>query len=83
MTRKEEYYCAIRSIYMSIRDFIKWSKSYGLTTELKPLVNGYITIVDLIMNVASQDSFIAKDVCLDLLLYANKFTKYLRSFIDE
>lgn len=82
MTR-EEYYCTIRSIYMSTRDFIKWSKPYGLTTELKPLVNGYITMVDLITTTASQDSFIDKDVCLDLLLYANRFTKYLRSFTDE
>lgn len=83
MTREEEYYCTIRSIYMPIRDFIQWSKTYGLTTELKPLVNRYITMIDSIMNVASQDSFIDKDVCLDLLLYANKFTNYLRSFIDE
>lgn len=83
MTREEEYYCTIRLIYMSIRDFIQWSKTYGLTTELKPLVNRYITMIDSIMNVASQDSFIDKDVCLDLLLYANKFTNYLRSFTDE
>lgn len=83
MTREEEYYCTIRSIYMPIRDFIQWSKQYGLTTELKPLVDGYITMIDLIMNTASQDSFIDKDVCVDLLLYANKFTNYLRSFTDE
>lgn len=48
MTREEEeYYCTIKLIYMSIRDFIQWSKSYGLTTELKPLVNVYITMIDL------------------------------------
>lgn len=47
------------------------------------MVNGYIKMIDLIMDTASQDSFIDKDVCLDLLLYANKFTNYLRSFTDD
>lgn len=69
MTREEEYYCTIRSIYIPIRDFIKWSKPYGLNTELKALVDGYITMID-------------KDVCLDLLLNANKFTKYLKEYCE-
>lgn len=84
MTRKEEYYCVIRSIYMSIRDFIKWSKpyAYGLTTELKPLVNGYITMIDLITTIASNDSFIDKDECLELVLYANRLSGYLKEFCE-
>jgi hypothetical protein len=60
MTREEEYYCTILSIYTSTRDFIKWSKPYGLTTELKSLVNGYITMIDLIMDIATQDSLLIK-----------------------
>lgn len=83
MTRKEEYYCTIRSIYMPIRDFIQCSKSYGLTTELKPLVNGYITMIDLIMDAASQDLFIDKDDCVELVLYANRLSGYLRGFMNE
>lgn len=82
MTREEEYYCTIRSVYMPIRDFIKWSKLYGLNTELKALVDGYITMIDLVTTIASQDSFIDKDVCVDLLLYANKFTKYLKEYCE-
>lgn len=82
MTRKEEYYCTIRSIYIPIRDFIQWSKSYGLTTELKPLVNGYITMIDLITNTASQDYLIDKDVCLELVLYANKLSNYLKECLE-
>ena len=84
MTRQEEYYTTILSFYTSGRDFIKWSELYGLRKkELQILVDSCIKTFDVITTIASQDSFIDKDICIDLLLYANKFTNYLRSFTDE
>lgn len=84
MTIKEEYYTTILSFYTSGRDFIKWSKVHGLRKkELQILVNSCIKSFDVITTIASQDLFIDKDECLELVLYANKLSGYLRSFIDE
>ena len=78
MNREEEYYCTIQSIYMTIRDFIKWSKPYGLTTELKPLVDGCITLLDLITTISTQDIYIKRSECLELILCVNKLSNYIK-----
>ena len=85
MTRKEEYYTTIKSFYTSGRDFIKWSELYGLRKkkELQILVDSCIKSFDVITTIASQDLFIDKDDCLELVLYANRLSGYLRSFMNE
>lgn len=84
MTRMEEYRCTISSFYMSGRDFIKWSELYGLRKkELQTIVNSCIKSFDVITTIATQDLFIDKDDCLELVLYANKLSGYLRSFVNE
>lgn len=56
MTRKEEYRCTITSIYLPVRDFIKWSKLYGLRKlELELISDGCVALFDLITTIASQD----------------------------
>ena len=84
MTRKKEYYTTILSFYTSGRDFIKWSKLYGLRKkELQILVDSCIKSFDVITTIASQDLFIDKDDCLELVLYANRLSGYLRGFMNE
>ena len=84
MTRQEEYYTTIKSFYTSGRDFIKWSELYGLRKkELQILVDSCIKSLDVITTIASQDLFIDKDDCLELVLYANRLSGYLRGFINE
>lgn len=84
MTRKEEYHTTILSFYTSVRDFIKWSGLYGLRKkELQILVDSCIKSFDVITTIASQDLFIDKDDCLELVIYANRLSGYLRSFMDE
>lgn len=83
MTRQEEYYTTILSFYTSGRDFIKWSELYGLRKKLQILVDSCIKSFDVITTIASQDLFIDKDDCLELVLYANRLSGYLRSFMNE
>lgn len=84
MTRQEEYYTTILSFYTSGRDFIKWSKLYGLRKkELQILVDSCIKSFDVITTIASKDLFIDKDDCLELVLYANRLSGYLRGFMNE
>lgn len=84
MTRKEEYYTTILSFYTSARDFIKWSELYGLRKkELQILVDSCIKTFDVITTIASKDLFIDKDDCLELVLYANRLSGYLRGFMNE
>ena len=81
MTRKEEYYTTIKSFYVSGRDFIKWSELYGLRKkELQILVDSCIKSFDAITTIASQDLFIDKDDCLELVLYANRLSGYLKEY---
>ena len=35
------------------------------------------------MTIASQDLFIDKDDCFELVLYANRLSGYLRGFMNE
>ena len=51
--------------------------------ELQILVNSCIKSFDVITTITSQDLFIDKDECLELVLYANKLSGYLRSFMNE
>lgn len=79
MTRKEEYRCTIVGIYVNVKNFIKWSKLYGLRKgELELISDGCTNLLDLITTIASQDVFIDKDECLELVLYVNKLSGYLK-----
>lgn len=51
--------------------------------ELQILVDSCIISFDVITTIASQDLFIDKDDCLDLVLYANRLSGYLRGFMNE
>lgn len=82
MTRIEEYKCTILGIYHCTKDFIEWYKLYGLRKkELQILVDSCIKLFDVITTIASQDLFIDKDDCLELVLYANRLSGYLMGFI--
>lgn len=79
MSRKEDYKYTILVIYSCASDFIKWSKLYGLRkNELELISDGCTNLFDLIMTIASQDVYINKDECIELLLYANKLSNYLK-----
>lgn len=83
MTREEEYKCTIQSIYMVIRDFIKWSKLYGLRkNELELISDGCTNLLDLITTIATQDVFINRGECLELILYVNKLSNYLKECLE-
>nr|DAY02200.1 MAG TPA: hypothetical protein [Caudoviricetes sp.] len=79
MTRKEEYKCTIVRIYIGIKNFIKWSKLYGLRkSELELISDGCTNLLDLITTVATQDVYINRGECLELVLYVNKLSNYLK-----
>ncbi len=79
MTRQEEYYTTILSFYTSGRDFIKWSKLYGLRKkELELISDSCIKLLDLITTIATQDIYISRCECLELILYVNKLSNYLK-----
>lgn len=69
MSRKEEYKCTILGIYICVKNFIKWSKLYRLRkNELELISDGCTNLLDLITTIASQDVYINKDECLELVL---------------
>lgn len=79
MTRKEEYRSTILGIYICVKNFIKWSKFNELRkNELELIIDSCTTLLDSITTIASQDLFIDKDDCLELVLYANKLSNYLK-----
>lgn len=79
MTRKEEYKNTILGIYICTKNFIRWSKLYGLRkNELELISNGCTNLIDLIITITSQDVYISKDECLELVLYVNKLSNYLK-----
>lgn len=81
MTRKEEYRCTITTIYVSGRDFIKWSKLYyGL--NLETLCNAYIMLLDEIIYLAFIDDFIRPDDYDELLTYVNTLIGYLKECLE-
>lgn len=84
MTREEEYRSTILIIYETDKNFIKMSKRRGLGKEyLELLVDSCIKSFDAITTIASQDLFIDKDDCLELVVYANTLSAYLRGFMNE
>lgn len=78
MTRKEEYHCTILGIYICAKNFIKWSKLWLRKNELELISDGCTNLLDLITTIASQDVYINKDECLELVLYVNKLSNYLK-----
>lgn len=79
MIRIEEYNCTILGIYICVKNFIKWSKLYGLRkNELELISDGCTNLLDLITTIATQDVYIDKDECLELVLYLNKLSNYLK-----
>lgn len=81
MTRKEEYYCTITTIYVSARDFIKWSKYYyGLSLET--LCNAYIMLIDGIIHLAFLDDVIRLDDFKELSMYADKLICCLKECLE-
>lgn len=79
MTRKEEYKCTILGIYICVKNFIKWSKLYGLRkNELELINDGCTKLLDSITTIATQDVYINRSECLDLILYVNKLSNYLK-----
>ena len=83
MTRKEEYKCTILGIYICARDFIKSSKLYGLRKkELELISYGFIELLDLITTIATQDIYINRSECLELILYVNKLSNYIKECFE-
>lgn len=83
MTRKEEYCCAILINYVSGKNFIKTSKSYGLGKEkLDLLVDSYLELFDMFMLCALRDDYITKNDYLGLLEYSNKLSNYLKECLE-
>ena len=79
MTRKEEYKCIILGIYSCAKNFIKSSKLYGLRKkELELISDGCIDLLDLITTIATQDIYINRGECLELILYVNKLSNYIK-----
>ena len=81
MTRKEEYHCAMLTIYRSGRDFIKLSRmNYRLRFEV--LCNSYIILFDEILYCAFLDDFITLDDFKELSKYADKLSYYLKECLE-
>lgn len=81
MTRKEEYHCTITTIYVSARDFIKWSKYYyGLSLET--LCNAYIMVIDEIIHLAFLDDVIRLDDFKELSMYADNLVCRLKECFE-
>lgn len=79
MTRKEEYKCTILGIYICVKNFIKWSKLYGLRKkELELICDCCINLLDSITTIAIQDVYTSGSECLELILYVNKLSGYLK-----
>ena len=79
MTRKEEYHCTILGIYVCAKNFIKWSKLYGLRKkELELISDGCTKLLDLITTIATKDVYTNRSECLELILYVNKLSNYLK-----
>lgn len=79
MTRKEEYKSTILGIYVCVKNFIKWSKLYGLRkSELELISDGCTELLDLITTIATQDVYINRGECLELILHVNKLSNYLK-----
>lgn len=83
MTRKEEYKCTILGINICVKNFIQWSKLYGLRkSELELISDGCTNLLNLLTTFVSQDVYINKDECLELVLYANKLSNYLKEWCE-
>lgn len=79
MTREEEYRSTIIGIYICVKNFIKWSKLYGLRkNELELISDGCTNLLDLITTIATQDVYINRSECLELILCVNKLSHYLK-----
>lgn len=83
MTRKGEYKCAMLGIYGCAKNFIKCSKLYGLRkNELELISDGCTNLLDLITSITIQDAYINGTECLELVLYVNKLSNYLKECIE-
>lgn len=79
MTREEEYKNTILGIYICVKNFIRLSKLYGLRkNELELISDSCTTLLDSITSIATQDVYIDRSECLDLILYVNKLSNYLK-----
>lgn len=84
MTREEEYRSTILIIYESSRNFIKMSKRYGIGKQYLELISDRCTtLLDSIVTIATQDVYINRSECLDLILYVDRLAHYLRSILNE
>lgn len=83
MTRKEEYKFTILGIYNCVENFIKWSKLSGLRKkELELISDRCTTLLDSITTIATQDVHVNRSECLDLILYVNKLSNYLKRYCE-
>lgn len=83
MTREEEYRSTILIIYESGKNFIKMSKRYGLGKQYLELISDrYTTLLDSIITIATQDVYINRSECLDLILYVDRLAHYLKEYIE-
>lgn len=79
MNRKEEYRSTILIIYESGKIFIKMSKRYGLGKQYLELISDRCTnLLDSIITIATQDDYINRSECLDLILYVDRLAHQLK-----
>lgn len=83
MTREEEYRSTILGIYICVKNFIKWSKFNELRkNELELISDSCTTLLDSITTIATQDAYINRSECLDLILYVDRLAHYLKEYIE-
>lgn len=83
MTREEEYRSTILGIYICVKNFIKWSKFNELRkNELELISDSCTTLLDSITTIATQDVYINRSECLDLILYVDRLAHYLKEYIE-
>lgn len=76
---REEYCSTILIIYESGKHFIKMSKRHGLGKQYLELISDrYTTLLDTIITIATQDDYINRSECLDLILYVDRLAHYLK-----
>lgn len=79
MTREEEYRSTILGIYICVKNFMKWSKFNELRkNELELISDRCTNLLDSIITIATQDDYINRSECLDLILYVDRLAHYLK-----
>lgn len=76
---REEYRSTILGIYICVKNFMKWSKFNELRkNELELISDRCTNLLDSIITIATQDDYINRSGCLDLILYVDRLAHYLK-----